>query len=49
MSAIEATVSRGLPDCFQSQGPQYKTVARARAGASSVFAGPSRTEMRPIL
>jgi hypothetical protein len=31
MSATEATVSRALSDCFQSQGPQYKTAARARA------------------
>jgi hypothetical protein len=33
MSATKATVSRALSDFFQSQGPQYKTVAWARARA----------------
>jgi hypothetical protein len=48
MSATEATVSRALLDCFQSQGPQYKTVTWARAGASAL-AGPARARFSPKL
>jgi hypothetical protein len=39
MSATEATVSRALPDCFKSQGPRYKTAARARALARLPYLG----------